>query len=101
MKPQNVSRIRLERYAWMVALVVVLRLAAWDLHHALDLHDYEADAQCDVCMVVERGSAPLAAGSLNAPHPLAEPAPGGRLPADLRATPAPNPPPRGPPSILS
>jgi hypothetical protein len=100
MKPQNATRIRLERYAWTVALLVVLRLAAWDLHHALDLHDYEANAQCDVCMVVERGSEPLAAGSSITSPPPVESFPGGRLPADLRATPAPNPPPRGPPSFL-
>lgn len=37
----------------MVALVVVLRVVAWDLHLGFDLHD--PDEQCQVCLVLERG----------------------------------------------
>jgi hypothetical protein len=54
MKQQHASRHRrLTRFAWMVALVVVLRVVAWDLHLGFDLHD--PDEQCQVCLVLERG----------------------------------------------
>jgi hypothetical protein len=101
MKQQSATRLRLTRYAWMAAFVVVLRLAAWDLHHVLDLHDWDATTHCDVCMVVERGGEPLVSSSVTIPATPLWSAPLGRLPVELRATPAPRPPSRGPPSFLS
>jgi hypothetical protein len=101
MKQQSATQIRLTRYAWMAAFVVLLRLAAWDLHHALDLHDWDAKTQCDVCMVVERGGEPVVSSSVTTPETSLWFAPLGRLPAELRATIAPRPPSRGPPSFFS
>jgi hypothetical protein len=90
--------LRLERFAWMVALVVVLRFAAWDLHHVFDLH--AADDPCEICLVIERGGdVPVAAADRTLlPHDALAPPVGV---SSLRlATPAPCPLPRGPPSLL-
>lgn len=89
----------LQRFAWMVALVVVLRVVAWDLHQVVDHH--ELDQPCEICLVTDRagdGMLPIAghlaqatAEALSAPPP-----------ADFHAlTFTPCPLPRGPPSSLS
>lgn len=88
---------RLQRFAWMLALVVVLRFAAWELHHAFDVH--AADEHCEICAVVERSGAAPAAQHAQA----AVPVPGTRLlpPAEtlLTAPYAASPLPRGPPRL--
>jgi len=94
------SPLRLQRFALAVALVVLLRVVAWDLHHVLDIHA-DTGERCQACLVMERGGdgpAPTAAVAPqcpagHAPAPLA----GGHLPA----VPAPGPLPRGPPSSFS
>jgi hypothetical protein len=99
MKRHNpIVPLRLERFAWMVAVVVVLRFAAWDLHHVFDLH--AADEPCEICLVVERGGdGPVAvAARILLPH--TSPAPRAAFSAPHRATPAPCPLPRGPPTLL-
>jgi hypothetical protein len=99
MKQHNLTvPLRLERFAWIVALVVVLRFAAWDLHHVFDLH--AADDPCEICLVIERGGdVPVAAADrILLPHDALAPPVG--VAALLLATPAPCPPPRGPPSLL-
>jgi len=90
--------LRLERFAWMVALVVVLRFAAWDLHHVFDLH--AADDPCEICLVMERGGdGPVAAAEkVLLPHDALAPPVG--VTALHLAAPAPCPPPRGPPALL-
>lgn len=90
----------LQRFAWMVALVVVLRVIAWDLHQALDLHA-ESDQRCPVCLVMERGSdgvLPVAVAAVVSPcWPAPPPMAAGLVPV---AT-APGPLSRGPPSSFS
>lgn len=93
------SGLRLERFAVLVALVVVLRLLAWDLHHALDFHA-DAGERCEVCMVMERGGDGVAAAPPRLLPPAQRPAP-----SEFRSGPdfgvhAPCPPARGPPSLL-
>ena len=90
--------LRLERFAWMVALVVVLRFTAWDLHHVFDLH--AADEPCEVCLVVERGGDGPVAATDKPPLPHISPAPRSGFANPHRATPAPCPLPRGPPTLL-
>lgn len=90
----------LQRFAWMVALVVVLRVFAWDLHHALDLH-VESDQRCQVCLVMERGSdgvPPAAAAAVAMP---CGPAPLPMIAGLIPAASVPGPLPRGPPSSFS
>lgn len=90
----------LQRFALMVALVVVLRVVAWDLHHALDLHA-EQDQRCQVCLVMERGGDGVPELTTVALAPASGPAP---LPTAARLIPiprAPGPLPRGPPSSFS
>lgn len=89
----------LRRFAWMVALVVVLRVVAWELHQVFDHH--ELDQKCEICLVAERGGD----GLLPIAGPLAQ-ATTEALPAPWRAdlpvlarTPCPLP--RGPPSSRS
>lgn len=92
--------LRLERFAWMVALVVVLRLLAWDLHHALDYHA-DADEHCQVCLVMERGGDGVTTVAAKMPPPQLAQAPGELVSdPDYRAL-AYCPLPRGPPSLLS
>jgi hypothetical protein len=101
MKQQTApTTVRLERFAWMVALVVVLRLLAWDLHHALDYHA-EADEYCQVCLVMERGGDGVAAVAAKMLSPQLALAPTDLVSdPDYRAQ-AYRPLPRGPPSLLS
>lgn len=67
---------RLRNFAWMLALVVLLRMAAWEIHHAFDAH--AVDEHCEICAVVERSgdtpamangqpAAPLSSDRLLAP----------------------------------
>lgn len=99
MKQHNpIVPLRLERFAWMVAVVIVLRFAAWDLHHVFDLH--AADGPCEICLVVERGGdGPVAVAERILP-PHTSPAPRAAFSAPHLATPDPCPLPRGPPSLL-
>ena len=46
------SSIWRQRLALAFALLVVLRVVAWDLHHAHQAHS--ADETCEVCLVFER-----------------------------------------------
>jgi hypothetical protein len=91
---------RLARYALAVAVLVVLRLFAWDLHLALDAHA-ETGEGCAVCLVMERGGdavAPAAGKSLvSAPAAVPCGTPSLLLPGER----APCPLPRGPPSLSS
>ena len=90
---------RLERFAWMVALVVVLRFVAVELHHVSDSH--APGEYCDTCLVVERGGLGVA-GDIAFPGPaLVAPAPDSLPPPLLVACSPPCPLPRGPPSLLS
>jgi hypothetical protein len=91
------SLVRLERFAWMVALLVLFRVLAWDLHHALDQH--VEDGRCEICLVMERaGDAPAAAHG-QADTPLRSAAPcdpcGTYLPEASPRCPLP----RGPPAL--
>jgi hypothetical protein len=99
MKHHNYKTAGLKRLAWMAVLIVVLRIAAWDLHHVLDQHDYQSNAYCDVCLVAERGGDAIAVdhghGLLPAVHAQAC----SFLPGSLRAAMPPAPLPRGPPSF--
>lgn len=100
MQQTSTPDLHLARFAWLVALVVVLRVLTWDLHHVLDQHP-DADERCQVCLVMERGGdgvTPAAAKSL--PGSCA-PAPAERAADATHATPLPCPLPRGPPSSLS
>ena len=83
----------------MVALVVVLRFVAWDLHHAADLH--QADTACEICAVFERGADGVAvtAATVSPPAPASALETG--IPEPCRAARAPCPPARGPPSCES
>jgi hypothetical protein len=91
--------IRLERFAWMVALVVVLRVVGWDLHHILEVHP--AAEHCEICLVAERGGD----GVVAATGPDRLPSPGTECRTEFSAphcaSPAPCPLPRGPPVSLS
>ena len=90
---------RLERFAWMVALVVVLRFVAVELHH---VNDYHAPGEyCDTCLVVERGGLGAAADVSFAASATAAPAPDAVVPTLPVAAFPPCPLPRGPPSFLS
>lgn len=96
----SIFPLRLQRFAWMVALVVVLRVFAWDLHHAFDLHA-EVGETCQVCLVMERGGDGVTPTTC-------EPgvAPCGQAPRHQAAGPIlvatlPCPLPRGPPSSFS
>jgi hypothetical protein len=92
--------LRLQRFAWMVALVVLLRVAAWDLHHVLDFHA-DTGERCQACLVMERGGdgvAPSAGAALD--HPCGQ-APLPMLVGLVPTAPAPGPWPRGPPSSFS
>ncbi len=90
----------LQRFAWMVALVVVLRVVAWDLHHALDLHA-ESDPRCQVCLVMERGGDGVLTVAVVAVASPCGPAPLPMVSAFVPVAPAPGPLPRGPPSSFS
>lgn len=91
---------RLARYALAVAVLVVLRLFAWDLHLALDAHA-ETDERCAVCLVMERGGdavAPAAGKSLvSAPASAPDGTRSFYLPGERALGPLP----RGPPSLSS
>lgn len=93
------SQRRLTHFAMMVALVLVLRFVAWDLHHLLDLH--AADEPCEICLLVERGGegGPSVTGVLAQAPPFAVPGPWCTEPPG--STPDPCPLPRGPPSFES
>lgn len=96
----SATPLRLQRFALMVALVVVLRVLAWDLHHAFDLHA-DSGERCQACLVMERGgdgTLPVTAPEL---EPPCGPAPLPMVAGLLPAAPAPGPLPRGPPSLLS
>lgn len=82
----------------MVALVVVLRFIAWDLHHALNFH--ETSEPCEICLVFERGGDGVAATAATVSPAGPPPAIRPGIPEPCRATRAPCPPPRGPPSFL-
>lgn len=90
----------LQRFALVVALVVVLRVVAWDLHHALDLHA-ESDLRCQVCLVMERGADGVLPVAVATVAPPFGPAPLPRAVGLLPVAPAPGPLPRGPPSSFS
>ncbi|HRP34306.1 MAG TPA: hypothetical protein PLI48_00355 [Gammaproteobacteria bacterium] len=90
----------LQRFAWMVALVVVLRVVAWDLHHAFDLHG-ESDPRCQVCLVMERGGDGVAPVTVVAVACPCGPAPLPMVSALVPVAPALGPLPRGPPSSFS
>jgi hypothetical protein len=90
---------RLTHFALMVALVVVLRFVAWDLHHAADLH--QADTPCEICAVFERGADGVAATAAMVSPPVPPHAMQARLPAPCEPAHAPCPPARGPPSFES
>jgi hypothetical protein len=81
----------------MVALVVVLRFVAWDLHHAADLH--QADTPCEICAVFERGVDGVAATAAAVSPSVPPHALRAGLPATCQAARAPCPPARGPPSF--
>ena len=83
----------------MVALVVVLRFVAWDLHHAADIH--QTDTPCEICAVFERGSDGVAASAAAALSPAPAPTLEAGIPALCRAARAPCPPARAPPSSAS
>lgn len=100
-RPKTKADLRLMRFAWMAALVVVLRVVAWDLHHALDAHDLQAEETCQLCLVFERGGdCGIADGAAGLP-PAALATPGHESPSSGHAALAPCPPPRGPPAFLS
>ena len=84
----------------MVALAVMLRFAAAEVHHALE-HDHHPEEQCEICLVVERGGSglPLAGGH----SALAPDWPVPPLPASDHAgtSSRPCPPARGPPALLA
>ncbi|MFU8820817.1 MAG: hypothetical protein ACNA8G_04590, partial [Gammaproteobacteria bacterium] len=90
---------RLTHFALMVAMVVVLRFVAWDLHHAASLH--ETDTPCDVCAVFERGGDGVAATAAVVSPPAPPPAMRAGLPEPCQALRAPCPPARAPPSFES
>lgn len=100
MKVFNAPRCRrLERFAWMVALVIVLRFVAVELHHVGDYH--VPGEYCATCLVIERGGhgvvgdihLPLSAPATSAP--VSEP-------TQCRLVAFPSCPlPRGPPSFPS
>lgn len=82
----------------MVALVVVLRVVAWDLHLGFDLHD--PDEQCQVCLVLERGGDGVIAATGKC-LPKFTPARARVEQAEpLYSSPASCPLPRGPPAFL-
>lgn len=99
-RQHSISPLRLRRFAWMVALVVVLRVLAWDLHHALDFH-VESGERCMACLVMERGGdgVTLVAGTV-LDHPCGH-APLPVVAGLVSAAPTPGPLPRGPPSSFS
>ncbi|NGP53309.1 hypothetical protein [Thioalkalivibrio sp. XN8] len=85
----------IRRFALLAMLVLVLRFAGGELHHAFDVH--ESGETCEYCLVLERGGqalppADLMPGSLPAPAGIARTA---VTPA--RVAPRPAPLPRGPP----
>ena len=88
---------RLTHFALMVALVVVLRFVAWDLHHAANLH--ETDEPCEICLVFERGGDGVAATAATLLPPAPAPAMRAGIAEPYRAARAPCPPARGPPSF--
>jgi hypothetical protein len=90
---------RLERFAWMVALVVMLRFVAVELHHVSDYH--APGEYCDTCLVVERGGVGAAVDTGFAVPARAASAPDAVPPPLLVACSPPCPLPRGPPSFLS
>lgn len=90
----------LQRFALMVALVVVLRVIAWDLHHALDLHA-ESEPRCQVCLVMERGGDGVLPVTAAAVASTCGPAPLPMAAGIVPVAPAPGPLPRGPPSSFS
>ena len=83
----------------MVALVVALRLLAWDLHHALDFHA-DAGERCEVCVVMERGGDGVVAVAGKLPTPAQPPAHTACVSGPDFGVHAPCPPARGPPSLL-
>lgn len=98
--PTLTSRLALQRFAWMVALVVVLRVAAWELHNFLDFHA-DSTERCQACLVMERsGDSPLPAAGEMPAAPLGE-APQNLAVLAVLAAAAPCPLPRGPPSTFS
>ena len=101
MNPSNPATSRkIERFAWMVALLVVLRFAAADLHEALE-HPHGPDEHCEICLVFERaGDGVTSVAGKDAVAP-AWPVPEAGTIASLPARFAPCPPARAPPSSLS
>lgn len=83
----------------MVALVVVLRFVAVELHHVNDHH--APGAYCDTCLVVERGGLGAAGDTGFAASARVAPAPDTAVPSLSVAALFPCPLPRGPPSLLS
>lgn len=100
-RPKTKADLRLTRFAWMAALVVVLRFVAWDLHHALDAHDTQVEEACELCLVFERGGDCGNANAAPGRPPAAPAGPGHESPSSGHALLAPCPPPRGPPVRLT
>ena len=98
MKKPTVPRARrLEHFAWLAAVLVVLQFVSWDLHRALEQHA-ETDHSCQVCLVMERGadSPPAVAGHGLLPEFRLAPDQG--EPGFAVSTSARHPLPRGPPA---
>lgn len=87
----------IRRLALLAMLVLVLRFAGAELHHALDVH--ESGESCEYCLVLERGGPALPPADV---LPMALPAPAGisRAPVvPARVAPRTAPLPRGPPLL--
>lgn len=88
---------RLRRLAWLGALVLVLRFAGAELHHAFDVH--QAGESCEYCLVLERGGQALPPAVALLPSPPAPVGPAAEPASITLPAPRPAPLPRGPPLL--
>jgi hypothetical protein len=97
MKLRNpLRRIRIERLALLAALLVVVRVLGWELHQLTAPH--VPGETCEVCLVGERGGDAIPAAATGTPALPQAAAPFAAFSRLPRATVAPCPPARGPPS---
>ncbi|MFU8896199.1 MAG: hypothetical protein ACNA8J_07405 [Gammaproteobacteria bacterium] len=98
MKKQTSTKARrLEHFAWLAAVLVVLQFISWDLHQALEQHA-ETDHSCQVCLVMERGGDAPPAVAGHGLLPEFRLAPGQGAPSFVFWSYARHPLPRGPPA---
>ncbi len=97
MKPQQArDSTVIKRLAWLAALLVVLRVFAWELHNAVAEHPI--GETCQVCIAADRSDDALVATASVVQAATSDSATPRAPVSPPRAAAALRPPPRGPPS---